>query len=134
MAVEPRTQRHLDVADQNRALVELLLNSSSTSPLSLAALRWAGVVALYSAVHHLNAYLWERHRLEPQTHPERTDQVKKQSGLRGVYFQYRRLNDLGWRSRYNASFQPHHLRVEAAVRTDLDAGRTAVHTALGLPL
>jgi hypothetical protein len=71
--VEQRTGEHLETAERNRDLARLLLAPSMAASLSTHGFRqppyeWVAVIVFYAAVHYVNAYLWERLRLEPNDH------------------------------------------------------------------
>lgn len=100
--MEPRTRAHLLSAAENRSFATRRVDD----PQSTAAdLRWAVVAAFYSAVHLVNADLWEQRRIEPRNHDERRSFVVMVSRLRPVASEYAHLQDLAFRARYQPGFQ-----------------------------
>lgn len=59
---------------------------------------WVSVVAFYSALHFVDAYLLLKHGLHYDHHAERDRAVALH--MREVYAEYHRLYDLSFRSRY----------------------------------
>jgi hypothetical protein len=109
--VEQRTREHLETAERNQELAQALLTSSSLMSLSAPPDGWAAVIAFYAAVHFVNAYLWERYRVEPHNHADRSRRVNTDLILRPCMNAYGRLRDEGYRSRYHRA---HRLRAGQA--------------------
>ena len=97
--MEPRTRDHLDVALRNREFAAWLLDSATDPP--APANEWAAIVAFYSAVHIVNAYLWEVHRVEPVNHRQRTQYLINDASLSAIRGDFRTLSRLGWSARYD---------------------------------
>ena len=128
--MEQWTRDHLDTAERNRDLARLLLTSSSSLGLPVPPSEWAAVIAFYSAVHFVNAYLWERYRIEPRDHAERNHFVRTDPILRRCLQAYSRLRDEGFRSRYHRA---HRLNVQQAtglVKVDLANVESVVRAAI----
>lgn len=100
--MEPRTRAHLHTADENRLFARRLVGDMRSSS---ADLRWVVVAAFYSAVHLVNAYLWEQQRIEPRNHDERRSFATMIGDLRPVASQYAHLQDLAFRARYQPGFR-----------------------------
>lgn len=128
--MELRTRQHLDTADRNRNLARLLLDAPSLVGLPAPPYGWAAVIAFYAAVHYVNAYLWERYRLEPTNHADRTSRVKADPILRRCAEAYGRLRDEGYRSRYQRAHRLRATKAADLVRVDLAAVERAVMAAL----
>lgn len=103
---------HLDKADRNRDFVKRYL-------LSLLAKYpdWVSIVAFYSALHYVDAFLADR-SLHWEHHSERNRDVS--SLMREIEVEYLNLYDLGRKSRYGSiSEMPSADEVRAAVEIDL---------------
>ena len=99
--MEQRTREHLDTAERNRELAQALLTSGASLGVSAPPAEWAAVIAFYAAVHFVNAYLWERYRIEPRDHGERSHYVRTDPILTRCMPAYNRLRDESHRSRYH---------------------------------
>ena len=121
--MEEGTRQHLTTAVENREFARSLLGDDEVSA---AARRWAVVVAFYAAVHYVNAYIWERLRIEPANHEDRTTLVTTVTDLRPIQTQYLRLLSVSFDARYARRFRVTHEVAEARVHGDLDAIRAAV--------
>lgn len=111
--MDERSTRHLQTAERNRGVAESLVASSDGSSVSA---EWSAVAAFYSAVHLVNAYLWERLGIEPHDHLERTRFVAVAADLRECRASYQRLRSLAFQARYEPGF-----RLATAVAIDLIA-------------
>jgi hypothetical protein len=94
MSLSPRTAAHLRLADENRDLSHRLF------ALSQPPLRWVAVVAFYSAVHYIAAYLWETGPVEVFSHEERDREIDSDRYLQRIAGHYKRLFDISIRARY----------------------------------
>jgi hypothetical protein len=83
--------------------------------------RWAIVVAFYAVVHDVNAYLWERLRIEPRSHEERSRFVGTVADLRPFFAVYQRLLELGFQARYVPTFMASSNLIESTVDRFLTA-------------
>ncbi len=124
-----RTRSFLTAAIRHRATAEFLRQSSTDDP---AVREWVVIAAFYAAVHYINAYLWERLRLEPSNHSERSDMVELFSELRPVVAQYRYLRDSAYSARYDPDWRMSEARVHEPV-DDLETIASAVVAALNRP-
>jgi hypothetical protein len=88
------------------------------------------VIAFYAAVHFVNAYLWEMHRIEPRDHADRTWRVKTDPILRNCVGAYDRLRDEGYRSRYHRMRRINARQAAALVLTDLSSVEAVVLAAI----
>ncbi|HYI15020.1 MAG TPA: hypothetical protein VEX37_06495 [Thermomicrobiales bacterium] len=66
---------------------------------------WVGVIAFYSAVHFINAYLWERQQIEPANHAERSRFVLFVREFRPIQDAYRSLRDIAYACRYSPQYR-----------------------------
>lgn len=92
---------------------------------------WAVVLMFYAAVHHVNAYLWERQRFEPADHVERQHMLRLAAVLRPVYGAYGRLRTTAYNARYRSRFRITATEAEELL-ADLDRIEAAVARALGV--
>jgi hypothetical protein len=134
MTVEPRTREHLETAARNRDIASGLLDPASSIRIQPPPLEWAVVAAFYSAVHYVNAYLWERQRYEPRDHAARQSAVARVPDLRPASASYTNLRDLAFAARYIPGYRLPRRIAEQALRVDLVAVETAVLTALNIAL
>lgn len=96
--MESKTSQFLLTAQRNRVFAE----SALAHPEPMVALReWAAVGAFYSVVHYVNAYLYEQQRFEPANHAQRYAALMRTTELRIFRRSYQRLNDTGYRVRYD---------------------------------
>jgi len=80
---------------------------------------WATIVAFYSALHFVEAFLKKNHGLDFKGHEER--HIFMSQHLREVFSAYYRLYDLGFESRYKSiKDAPSYDEAKSAVRHDLD--------------
>lgn len=59
---------------------------------------WIVIVAFYSALHFVDAYLLKKHNIRKEHHEEREQLVSIH--LSEIYDAYKRLFDMGFRARY----------------------------------
>lgn len=79
---------------------------------------WVTVVAFYSALHFVDAYLISKHGLQFEHHTERDRAVALLMGE--IYAAYHRLYDLSFRSRYmRVEDNPTPEEAESAVKFEL---------------
>jgi hypothetical protein len=126
LPLDARTQQHLDRADRNRSVAQTLCSPGIASVLKPPPEEWAAVAAFYAAVHYVNAYLWEKLRLEPADHPERNRWIQRAPPLRPIFGAYKTLADLAWDARYKAQFQVHSRVIQDAVHQRLERVRAQV--------
>ena len=101
--MEPTTLDHLWTAERNRDLARALL-SPAHAGLRPDPWGWVAVIAFYAAVHCVNAYLWEAHRVAPANHADRRTRIHRDPAIRGCRESYRRLQALGYQARYIPAF------------------------------
>lgn len=89
------------------------------------------VIAFYSAVHYVNAYLWERYRFTPSSHGERSGGVRNDRAIRACRPNYGRLRDAGYYARYDERFALSEQDARELVETDLRRVEATVLLALG---
>jgi HEPN domain len=128
--LDRRTQDHLARARRNRDVADALTNPATRGIINPPAFEWAVVAAFYSAVHYVNAYLWEKLRHEPSNHEGRANMVNRVSDLRSAARSYRRLQSLAYQARYAPEFSISPSDAVDAVQTDLRAIERAVVSAL----
>jgi hypothetical protein len=129
--VDQTTLDHLRVSTKNRDLARALLAQSGLDP---APWEWVAVIAFYSAVHYVNAYLWERYHLSPANHQERSYGVLHDQAVNGCKEEYELLKDRGFHARYSERFSLTVQEASALVTGELRAAEAAVLLALGQPL
>ncbi|MGI8687437.1 MAG: HEPN domain-containing protein [Thermomicrobiales bacterium] len=117
--MDPRTEAHLRMADRNRDLASILVAAELSAP----PYSWAVVVAFYAAMHYVNAYLWEKIRIEPRNHDERSDWLAKIAALKSVDGQYGRLRSLAFSARYDPFYQINRPTAESALLDIADIER-----------
>ena len=117
--MEQETRDHIETAERNRDFARSLLSSPVAQLLSAPPNEWATVIAFYAAVHYVNAYIWERYRIEPRNHAERGQYVQQDPVLRRCERAYRQLRDAGYRSRYVRLCMVPRSEVEGLVNVEL---------------
>ncbi len=127
--MEERTRRHLARARRNRDVADALIGPRARSIIDPPPREWAVVAAFYSAVHYVNAYLWEKRRQEPSNHDHRRRLVAQESDLRRMSQSYGRLRALAFLARYADLFSPAESEIHGAVQTDLRAVERALNVA-----
>jgi len=128
--VEKKTFDHLRVAQRNRDLARALLTKADLGPDSWG---WVAVVLFYSAVHYVNAYLWERYLIEPANHGERSYGVREDRAISACQSHYDRLRDQGYRARYDELFSVTEREAQVLLQVQLRAVEAKVMQALGQP-
>lgn len=79
---------------------------------------WVTVVAFYSALHFVDAHLIKHHGIQRENHEERERDVA--THLSEIYPAYKRLSNMGFRSRYLAvKDNPTPAEADSAVKYDL---------------
>ena len=105
--MEQRTRNYLSNAGRNQRFAGSLLfqyiqSSSSQPPIDQPPeLLWSVVAAFYSAVHYVNAYLWEIRRHSPSDHSDREWQIDRDPALRTIAESYGLLKDWSLQGRYD---------------------------------
>jgi hypothetical protein len=123
------SRQYITLADENEAFARRMLNQSSPSR---ADLRWTTASLFYAAVHYVNAYLWERTRLEPKNHEERGRLIHQWPHLSELHLQYDRLNDAGWRARYPPTARLQRGDVQFLLVTDLQEIKDSIRENLSI--
>jgi hypothetical protein len=88
----------------------------------------------YSAVHYVNAYLWEQYGVEPQNHGERTRGVNTDPALAACRLSYNELNDAGYFARYRETYHVSESTARTLINVRLRAVESMVMQALGQPV
>lgn len=127
--MDATTREHLTNALENRDFARALLEPSE---FGVVAVRWAVVVGFYAAVHYVNAYVWERLRIEPGNHQERGAFISRIADLQPMRRHYIRLQTTAFDARYSAVYRPSSVVVRDLVETDLETVRVAVLRALDI--
>ena len=122
---------HLRIVDSNRELALALLHPGA-GDIRPRRWEWTGVVAFYSAVHYVNAYLWERRQVAPSSHADRRRLFYSDSFLVPVGRHYQLLQAYGYQARYEVDFVASEAEARGIVGIDLRAVEAAVLRALGL--
>lgn len=107
------TEEHLAKAQRNKAFLRKhLLKILNKCP------DWASVVAFYSALHFVEAFLKKKHNLDFENHEERHKFMSW--NLREIWNAYYLLYDLGFTSRYKSiKDAPIFDEVDSAIKYDL---------------
>jgi hypothetical protein len=125
--LHPRTRRFIQTADENEQFARDVLSDPESKP---AALRWAAIALFYAAVHDVNAYLWERARLEPKHHEDREQLMFRWPDLAPLVRYYTALKNHAWRARYAPGAEsPRHV-VEGLLMSNLDPLRRSIRASL----
>ncbi|TVR71579.1 MAG: hypothetical protein EA415_11105 [Sphaerobacteraceae bacterium] len=124
MSIDSRTNAFLKLADENRDLANRLINDD------VPPLRWISVIAFYSAVHYIGAYVWAHDRREISNHEERDVEVHRDLELRRIAPYYLRLFDHGFKARYKAYYKERPESVAELLNVDLAAIEKCVRDAL----
>lgn len=64
--MKPRTRDFLEAATRHQQFASVQINM----PTPPAWAEWAIIASFYSAVHYVNANLWENYEFEPRSHEE----------------------------------------------------------------
>lgn len=129
--MDQKTRDHLRVARRNRDLARALLAQSEPAP---EPWDWVAVMLFYSAVHYVNAYLWERYHVNPANHGERTFGVHHDSAINACRIGYDRLRDQGFVARYDERASVSEQEARSLLEVDLLAVESTVMQALGQPV
>src|SRR5690606_21992498 len=109
----PEEEEHLAAARKNKVLAQLILEQEDPS--------WAAVLAFYSALHLVDAYL-ARQDIHPRSHEARQGCVARVSALRPLHHAYRKLETRSRWVRYDLrplpSFEVEHLITEDLARIE----------------
>jgi len=100
--VNEHTRDFLVAARRHQTAAEFLRTLADDEP---TVREWIAVVAFYSAVHYINAYLWERQQIEPANHAERSRFVLFVRDLRPIQDVYRSLRDTAYVCRYSPQYR-----------------------------
>ena len=130
--MKPETIQHLETAARNRDLARALISHGPGMGMNTPPYEWVAVVAFYSAVHYVNALLWEWRSIKPDTHTERTWYVGNHAPLSGFSLDYRLLNSHGWNARYAPGYRLQQSQVAVLVNVHLDQIEATVCSALGV--
>ena len=129
--MDQKTLDHLRVARRNRDLARALLAQSELAP---EPWEWVAVMLFYSAVHYVNAYLWERYHVKPANHAERTYGVHQDSAINACEDEYDRLRDQGFVARYDERAGVSENEARNLLQIDLRMVEATVMRALGQPV
>jgi hypothetical protein len=103
--MEETTREHLALAQRNQRFADRLRFADSNAEHSSLGqspeILWSVVISFYSAVHYINAYLWEIDRFAPKTHAERTPRVSQDQELTTIAANYKVLSVWGFQARYD---------------------------------
>lgn len=130
--MDQKTRDHLQIAERNRDVARKLLDDQSATYPSLV--EWAVIAMFYSAVHHVNAYLWERYHKVPRDHSERSWGVQQDSGISGCLTSYDFLKDAGYKARYDETYSLSEDDARVLLQEDLREVESTILRILGLPV
>jgi hypothetical protein len=125
--VDRKTLDHLQLAERNRDIARKLIDDPTT-------VEWAAIAMFYSAVHYVNAYLWERYHKAPRDHGERTWGVHQDAGINACLSNYDLLKDVAYHARYTETYTLSEQDARALLEVDLRAVEFTILTALGRPI
>lgn len=128
--MELETFEHLDTAERNRDVAQALLIPGGSSGLATPPYEWVAVIAFYAAVHFVNAYLWERHRVVPRDHIERGLYIRNDPILRRCANAYGRLLDTSFKARHVRRHQVSASWADRLITIDLANVESVVRAAL----
>lgn len=131
--MDQKTLDHLRVAERNRNLARALLSAEQPG-LQPAPWEWVAVILFYSAVHYVNAYLWEQYHHEPLNHGERSRAVNRDPALIACRRRYDDLRDAGYRARYDEQFYLREQDARLLLDVRLRQVEATVMQALGQPV
>lgn len=114
--MDKRTQSHLRTAAANR---EYALKILADDDAIATELNWAAVAAFYTAMHAVNAYLWEIARLEPANHRDRREIVVGWPALSPIRSSYNALFAFSIRARYEPGYAMRRSRLNTLVSRHL---------------
>lgn len=98
--MKPDTLGHIATAGRNRNAAQELLTLVTSMNVQPPLYEWVSVMAFYSAVHYVNAFLWERHGLAPTSHGQRGSYIATLAPLPSLRLEYRQLSSHAWNARY----------------------------------
>ena len=93
---------------------------------------WAAVMAFYSAVHYVNAALWEMKGIDPGGHQNRSGLLAAEPKLRACASEYRQLEDHGAKARYNPRYRLQEHQARELVGVALSTVAVTVRAARGV--
>ncbi|MFN8636197.1 MAG: hypothetical protein U0893_20290 [Chloroflexota bacterium] len=128
--MDQRTGEHLDIAARNQKLVRDLLALAAPGALQPPPYEWIAVIAFYSALHYVDAYLWEILQRETRSHPRRAAWVRQDRGLNPCTGEYHRLWNAGGSARYDRGFSVPASEADELVNVDLATVERVVRAAL----
>ncbi len=99
--MKQQTRDHLDAADRHREVATFLRGFE----LPDAWPEWAVIATFYSAVHCVNAYLWDTYNFTPRNHQDRTLAVHSDGTLISISRCYDLLRDSAYACRYDPMFR-----------------------------
>ena len=111
--MDQRTAEHLTRAQRNWDVAQYLAHQALITP---SPDEWSIVAAFYSAVHLVNAYLWEKGKKAPSDHRARRSLMAQDSALDPISDAYDELADWAWTARY--SRQPRFTTTQAQQALD----------------
>ena len=129
--MKPETIRPLETAARNRDLARALISHGPGMGLHTPPFEWVAVVAFYSAVHYVNALLWEWRSIKPATHTERNWYVDNHPPPAAFSLDYRVLNSHGRNARYAPGYRLQQPQAIALTNVHLAQVETTVCSALG---
>ena len=120
------------MAARNRNLARSLM-APAQAGIEPAPWEWVAVIVFYSAVHYVNAFLWERYHLTPRNHGERTYGVQQDPLISPCAQSYDDLKDIGFHARYSETFSVSEQSARMLLNVRLRDVEATVMQALGQP-
>jgi len=120
----PREDQHDQKARQNEIFAESIVERGNDTKEG-----WAVVVAFYSALHYIQAYLVRFGAGDSDNHHKRFEEIKGDPKLQPILAQYKYLYTLGHTSRYKCHALPNN--PYAIAKSHLETIKKQVAYAMG---
>jgi len=130
--VKPETIEHIETAGRNRDLARELRSLASSLRTQPPPFEWIAVIAFYSAVHYVNALLWEQHGIAPANHTQRGGHIATLSPLTRARLEYRQVNSHAWNARYVSGYRLSETQTRDLLDANLVQVEAVVCRALGI--
>ena len=129
--MKPETPGQVETAGRNRDIARALLAGTWHTGLQASPFGWVAVVAFYSAVHYVNAYIWE---IEGTIlyHPPRRAYITAHPPLSGFLQGYLQLEAHARDARYTPGYVLGQQDAQVLVDTNLMRIEAIVCNALGV--
>jgi hypothetical protein len=119
--LDPIVEKHADAGARNLTIARDLLVHTPNG-LNDPPFEWVVILAFYSAVRYVNAYLYSKNRTPPGSHSERERQIYYDSYLNSIFSDYTTLRDWSENARYalsHASFDGYKAQTAVGYAEDI---------------